>query len=117
MEDAYWWLHLEKPEVQKFLTRYGLTKEQYAKYLLDEVYEEPPVSMREFLFSPDYANFAEGGDDLWITCQAILEEFDKPQYREAHLGLGRGSGKSLLSSVCRWGQGTRISTSCLLTSR
>jgi hypothetical protein len=97
-EDPLWWLHLEKPSVQSFLEKNGLTPEEYANFLLEEVYHEPPVSMREFMFSPDYCAFS-GHDDLWPNVQAILEEFDNPRYREAHLGLGRGSGKSMCSGV------------------
>lgn len=91
-----WWLDLGNPKVQQVLVANNWTAERWRKYLLDTTYTEPPVSMREFLYSPDYADYS---DSLWPNVQVILEEFDSPQYREAYIGLGRGSGKSSIGAI------------------
>ena len=96
MPENLWWLHLEDPCVKAFLVKNDLTPLKWAKLLLKDVFEEPPVTMREFLFSPDFADWQ---GDLWPNVQALLEEFDKSKYREGFLGLGRGSGKSALGSL------------------
>lgn len=87
MDDNLWWLQLQDPGVQAFLKKNDLTPTKWARLLLERVYEEPPVPMREFLFSPDFADWK---GDLWPNVQAILEEFDKPTYREGYFAIGRG---------------------------
>ena len=92
----YGWLRLGDPKVQAFLKKYSLSPRQYAKHLLETVYHEPPVTINEFIDSPDYLDFKA---DLWPNVRSLLVEFDKPGYREGFFGLGKGSGKSALGFV------------------
>lgn len=55
------------------------------------VFEEPPVSVREFVLSPDYLN--QGGF-VFRTIVDMIEHVMQPGVREGFLELGKGSGKS-----------------------
>ena len=85
--DRYWWLKQDDPGFKAFIAKTGVDPLKYAQHLENEIFESPPVTMREFLYSPDFCDFK---GDLWPKCQVILEEFDDNKYREAYLGLGRG---------------------------
>jgi hypothetical protein len=90
------WMKWDDPDTQALVKSLNWTPERWRKFLLDTTFHEPPVPMREFLMSPDYADYR---DSLWPNVQAILEEFDKFRYREAFLGLGKGSGKSSIGAI------------------
>jgi hypothetical protein len=66
------------------------------KAIYEQVYEEIPVPMDEFVLSKRYLGF-EGqiNDEKLVT----LDLIDQPHVRTAYLALGSGSGKSLVVSI------------------
>jgi len=60
------------------------------------LYNEYPVSMEEFLLGKKYLNLE---NYLYPRVKDLLLEIDKPHIREVDLLLGKGSGKSTLSSI------------------
>ena len=62
-----------------------------------EHWREPVVDMEEFVLSSEYLNC----QTVYPKVMDILWELDKPEIREAYLALGKGSGKSFISSIMK----------------
>ena len=63
----------------------------------DSVYEEDPVDIRTFIFSPEYLNI---GDSTYPVVVTDLENmFEDGKYKEAILLCGIGYGKSVVASI------------------
>jgi hypothetical protein len=64
--------------------------------MLSQVYEEMPVDMGEFLYSPQFLDLKTV---IFPRVADILVACDDTKIREFYLELGKGSGKSLICSV------------------
>jgi hypothetical protein len=64
--------------------------------ILDLVYDEFPVDMEEFIFSPTYLGLK---GDIDVEKVEILNLFDRPETRKIWLGIGSGGGKSFVVSI------------------
>lgn len=60
--------------------------------------EEEPVSVREFILSPDYLDLGVQGT-IWEENIKIVEDIYSGKYNEAYVIGGIGMGKSTLSSI------------------
>lgn len=63
--------------------------------LEEYLFEEPDVTMEEFVLSPNYLAIP------WVSknVMEMLVAFDQPFVREGYFGIGKGAGKSFTASV------------------
>lgn len=66
------------------------------KFLIDEVYEEQPVGLEEFICGQQYLKQDEF---IFYTIRAILSQVFDPGIREAFTISGLGSGKSTIGAL------------------
>ena len=66
----------------------------------EELFEEEPVDVQEFIESKDFLNLKwDGKRGCRPKIMEIAKELEKPDMREAILLLGKGSGKDFISSI------------------
>lgn len=88
--------YLDLTEEELLLVKRAQEDPAVLQYLIEEVYEEQPVPLEEFICSKQYLN---QGEFIFYTIREILERAFDPGIRETFAISGLGSGKSTIGAL------------------